>query len=194
MNSSERWLPCAQGLTAILVCNLSCSRCVLITASHPVSLKSLISVPKLCTNFQTQDFRHIYLPQLCIYFLCVRATCSTHITCRDFITVMIFGWAYKLWKFLCSVLHSLVPFPLIHPNVPFSTLLSSTLAPYSSHREKYELSHTKQRLDLRFCVTFLILQKKKNAYEITLLSLLPPPPPDVASQRLSKHVPAVFSM
>jgi hypothetical protein len=52
-------------------------------------------------------------------------------------------------------------------------------------------NHGSRNLISIFYPTFLILKKENEAYEIALLSVCLCVPPNVTSQQLSKHVPAV---
>jgi hypothetical protein len=106
------------------------------TPSHFISLRSNIILPslprlilpsRLCPlDFSTKiSYDFLISP--------MRATCHTHFILLYWITLIIFGVAYKLWSCsLCSFLQPPATSSLLGPNVFLSTLSSYTHNPYSS--------------------------------------------------------------
>jgi hypothetical protein len=129
--------------------SLSWARFFVSTASHPISLTSIIILsshllPGLPSDLFPSRFQTNILYAFLFSPICV--TCPVHLILLDFITLMMSGEVCKLWSSsLCGLLQSPATYslPLLGPCTFFNTCtnMTSTL-----HEAEFEFLSLKRRL------------------------------------------------
>jgi len=105
------------------------TRCIQSTSSNPASLRSVLILSyHLRLGLPSGLFPSGFTTKTLYAFLIfpIRATCPSHLTLHNLITLTIFGEVYKLRSSsLCSLLQPPATSSLLCPNILLSTLFSN---------------------------------------------------------------------